>query len=96
MKLFMVIKKDTEDYSVSWTGNYSGISFDFFGIYSTFEKAMAAIDRYFIEHDYDGTYNSANLEEEYENSDISILPYTLDNYIEDRLLAYGNFPSDDY
>ena len=96
MKIFVVVKCDIDDYTVSWTGNYSGVSVDLLGIYSSIEKAMEAVDKYFIEHDYNGTYDSSNLEEEYNRSDINIMPYTLDNYIEDRILAYGNFPSDDY
>lgn len=38
MNLYLIYKVDTNDYSVSWTGNYSGCSCKIYGIFDSVEK----------------------------------------------------------
>ena len=39
MKIYLIIRVDDQDYSMSWTGNYAGYSVRFYGAYTDKEQA---------------------------------------------------------
>lgn len=95
MNLYLIYKVDTDDYSVSWTGNYSGCSCKIYGIFDSAEKATEVLENYWIEFIKDES-SSETFEEWYRYCDYVIERMRLNFFDENTILTYGNFPDDDY